>query len=210
MSGVDQRHGDGKLVAIYSSFPYQGKSEARKRLVEKHGYRHLPFARLIKRMVFVFLIQHGYTEEQAIDFIEVNKDVPIDRVGGRPTARRLMHTLGTDWGRNSVYVDLWLTEWEMKARTWMKSGVSVVADDLRFPNEAQAVKRLSGMLWRIERPSVQPTQDDLSRESEGRLNAIKFDRMLINDGTVGQLWKNCDKAVSLRCKVKLFRSSDLD
>jgi len=161
-------------------------------------------------MIFVFLIQHGYTEEQAIDFIEVNKDVPIDRVGGMPTARRLFHTLGTDWGRNLVYVDLWLTEWEMKARTWIKSGVSIVADDLRFPNEAQAVKRLNGMLWRIERPSVQPTPDDLSRESEGRLNAIQFDRLLVNDGTIGQLWKNCDKAVLLRCKNKFLKSSDLD
>lgn len=191
---VSKHNVSGKIIGIYSSIPQQGKSTIREYLVNKYGFRHLPFARLIKQMVFTLLVQHGYRDEDAIRYIEVDKEVCLDRLHGAPTARYLLQTLGTDWGRHQVHNDFWTSEWECKAGVWSRSGVSVVADDLRFPNEMEALKRLGGKSWRVERPgSVIPKS--ASHESEGRLSLMTFDRLINNEGCVKELYKKVDKAL---------------
>lgn len=182
--------------------PRQGKSTAAQRLIKKHDFRHLPFARLIKKMVMSLLVECGYTEPVALDYIENNKHLPLQRVSGFPTTRHLLQTLGTDWGRAHVSPTLWLDEWESKARVWSRTGVSVVADDLRFPNEVEAIRKLGGMIWRIERPDATVEAEVLAHASEGRLNTIKFNRVINNEGTVSELNKKVDKAL-------LFRQSKL-
>lgn len=188
----------GKIIGIYSSMPQQGKSTACQRLVEHHGYRHLPFARIIKRMAMTFLVECGYPEPIAADYINVNKEVPLERVPGMPTARYLMQTLGTQWGRHEVSPNLWVDEWECKARVWSRSGVPVVADDMRFPNEVEAIKRLGGKIWRIERPNTQFDPEVLRHASEGGLASLTFDRVINNDKGVKELYKKVDAAVSYR------------
>lgn len=184
----------GKIIAIYSSIPNQGKSTIRDYLVKKHGFRSLPFARLIKKMVFALLVQHGYRDEDAVKYIEIDKEVPLNRVHGMPTARFLMQTLGTDWGRNQVHADFWLAEWECKASVWSRTGQGIVADDMRFPNEMEAVKRLCGKTWRVERPSSEIPKS-AGHESEGRLSTITFDRVINNAGCVTELYRKVDKAL---------------
>lgn len=184
----------GKVIGIYSSIPQQGKSTIRDYLVRKHEFRHLPFARLIKRMLFTFLIEHGYREEDAIRFMESEKEVCLDRVYGTPTTRYLLQTLGTEWGRNAVHPEIWLAEWESKARVWSRSGVDVVADDLRFPNEVEAIWRLGGKVWRIERPGS-AIPECAGHASEGRLNAIRFDRVINNDADVKELYRKVEKCL---------------
>jgi hypothetical protein len=184
----------GKIIGIYSSIPSQGKSTIRDYLVNKHGFRHLPFARLIKQMIFTLLIQHGYRDEDAIRYIEIDKEVPLNRLYGMPTARFLMQTLGTDWGRNQVHVDFWVAEWEAKASVWSRTGVSVITDDMRFPNEMEAVKRLGGKTWRVERPGAIPPVS-AGHVSEGCLSAMEFDRVISNAGCVTELYRKVDKAL---------------
>jgi hypothetical protein len=177
---------EGKIIAIYSSIPRQGKSTIRDYLVTAHEFRYLPFSRVLKKMVYTLLIEHGYTHETAISYIEVDKSVPISGIAGSPTARELLQTLGTEWGRNMISTNLWLAEWETKARVWSRSGVSVVADDLRFPNEIEAVNRLGGWTWRVERPDM-PEDPCHRHSSEGNLDSLHFDRVFNNDGTIGDL-----------------------
>jgi hypothetical protein len=179
---------NGKIIAIYSSIPQQGKSTIRDYLVGAHKFRYLPFARVLKRMVYTLLIEHGYSHETVIEYIEEKKHEPLNRVAGSPTARELLQTLGTDWGRHQVAMDLWLSEWESKARVWSRSGTSIVADDLRFPNEAEAVTRLGGKIWRVERPDMEELPCH-SHSSEGNLDSLKFDQVYNNDGTIEDLVK---------------------
>jgi hypothetical protein len=191
---ITPNRSQGKIIAIYSSIPRQGKSTIKDYLVNKHGFRHLPFARLIKQMVFTLLIQHGYRDEDAIRYIEIDKEVPLNRLYGMPTARYLLQTLGTDWGRNHVHAEFWLAEWESKASVWSRTGQGIIADDMRFPNEMEAVKRLCGKTWRVERPgSVAPAS--AGHVSEGRLSTMEFDRVISNAGCVTELYKKVDKAL---------------
>lgn len=195
------------VVGIYSSFPQQGKTTIANRLVEKFGFRRLSFARVPKRMIVVFLIECGYPEAAAIDFVEVNKDVPLERVSGMPTARYLIKTMASEWGRHLVHPDVWANEWEMKAGVWSRSGKPVVAEDLRFPNEVAAVTRLGGQIWRVEKPDATVGESILSHESEGRLNHLNFDRVFVNDGTKGALHIQVDASVSRSPNAAKLRRS---
>lgn len=191
------RNVKGKVIGIYSSFQGQGKSTVADRLVKKHEFRRLPFARLLKRMTETFLVEHGYRNEEAVHYIEVDKEAHLTRVHGAPTARYLMQTIGTDWGRHCIHPEVWVADWELKAGAWSRSGISVVADDLRFPNEVEAIRRLGGKIWRIEKPDAEtPTSLSHEHESEGRLNMLDFDRVICNDGTIGHLNKKVDHALN--------------
>lgn len=58
-----------------------------------------------------------------------------------------------------------------------------VISDLRFPNEAAAVRRLGGVLVNITRPGV-PTSN---HESETALDGYPYDYYIVNDGSREQL-----------------------
>lgn len=162
--------------------------------MEKHDFRWLPFAYWLKKMIFKLLVEAGYREEDAIRYLEVDKHIPLDRIPGMPTSRYLMQTLATEWGRNIVHVNLWAGLWENFARAWSRSGVSIVADDMRFPNEAEAIRLLGGKLWRVERPGAIITED-AKHMSEGRLNSLTFNRLINNDGDVRDLYCKVEKCL---------------
>lgn len=185
----------GAIVAIYSSIPQQGKSEIKKYLIERRGFREVKFAYVLKKMAKTFLISFGYTDQEAERYIEVDKHLPLQRIPGMPTSRWIQQSLGTDWGRHLIHPELWVMRWEMTARTWSRSGVGVVADDLRFPNEVESVRRLGGSTWRVERPDVKISPEVLEHASEGRLNEHKFNRVIVNDGSIEDLYKAIDKAL---------------
>jgi hypothetical protein len=74
-----------------------------------------------------------------------------DRISGvytRPETfikdRKLLQWLGTDWGRESISKSLWMDVWKADVELALAKGFTVVADDVRFDNEAQAIKDLGG------------------------------------------------------------------
>ena len=71
-----------------------------------------------------------------------------------------------------------------KTERIMADGGSVVTDDVRFPNEAAMIRDLGGELWRIERPGITYDGD---HSSEGGLEDITPDQVIVNDGTIAQL-----------------------
>src|ERR1700735_2758688 len=81
------------------------------------------------------------------------KELPCDLLGGQ-TPRWAMQTLGTEWGRNLIHPNLWVIFWIASTSAVVKAAPwhCVVADDVRFPNEVDAVHSLGGQVWRISRP----------------------------------------------------------
>jgi hypothetical protein len=138
------------------------------RRIENRGFTRMRFAGPMKEMLRVGL---RLTDEQ-LDGDQ--KMVPIAEFGGH-TPRTLMQTLGTAWGRNIVGPDLWIRAWERHAA--MVQG-PIVVDDVRFPNEARAVRNAGGVLWRVYRPGL-TTMDHISE----RLQAEIQDDVLLNNAT---------------------------
>lgn len=114
-----------------------GKSTAADYLVADYGYTLVKFAGPLKAM----LREVGLT----VNEIEGNrKELPIDFLCGK-TPRQAMQTLGYEWGRKCIGEDFWVNAWRLAVNDCRH----VVVDDCRFPNEAMAVRRLGGEVWRI-------------------------------------------------------------
>lgn len=173
-----------RLIGLYSPAPASGKTTVAGYLAG-HGFRIMPFAESLKRMAHVFLTELGLTDSMIEHHLYHAKESRIHAFGLNITARHICQTLGTEWGRQCIHPDVWLYCWQRKARQNLERGIDVVVDDLRFPNEAELLRRLGGEVWYVERPAALRTTN---HASEGGLDAFDFDQRLVNDGTLLELY----------------------
>ncbi|UJX45767.1 hypothetical protein [Xanthobacter sp. YC-JY1] len=110
------------------------------------------------------------------------KDDPIPGLGTTP--RRILQTLGTEWGRETVSPTLWVDIARLKAERALLRGEAVVFDDVRFENEFDLIRELGGHVVKIVRPDAPETEE---HASNGRLDSRRFDYTLINDGSLDML-----------------------
>lgn len=68
--------------------------------------------------------------------------------------RKLLQWLGTDWGRG-LDQDLWIKLWKAQVESELEKypNAVIVCDDVRFDNEAEVIKSLSGTIIQIKRDS---------------------------------------------------------
>src|SRR5699024_8911126 len=133
------------------------------------GYERVRFAGPLKAMLKAL----GLTDAQ-VDGDQ--KEVPSDLLRGL-TPRWAMQTLGTEWGRNCIHPNLWVSAWKAS----IVGKPRVVVDDLRFPNEEAAVRDLGGVVWRVERPGV----GESSHASESQ--RLGFDKLIYNEADLNTL-----------------------
>ena len=110
----------------------------------KDGYQAVArhrFAQPIKDMARAL----GLTAEQ-IDGAE--KETPLDLLGGC-TPRYVMQTLGTQWGRDMISADLWVNA--TMARINAEPEAIALIDDVRFANEANAIRARGGLIVELAR-----------------------------------------------------------
>lgn len=171
-----------RLIAL-TGLAGAGKSTVAKHLVAAHGYRVEKFAGPLKDM----LRGLGLTERHIEGDL---KEVPCGLLGGK-TPRYAMQTLGTEWGRGLISPSLWADAWSSRA-----AAGRVVCDDCRFPNEADAVRRLGGVIIRVVRPGLASTG---GHASEAGQVDVKPNRLLWNDetddGCLGQLHSRVDALI---------------
>ena len=168
-----------KLVALTGAAG-SGKSNVAKYLSEgrhSHYGSNVPFVRTkfsgtLKKMLMQI-------PNVTIDMIEGKlKEEPQELFGGK-TPREVMQTLGTEWGRDSVYSKIWLDSWERSVCDL----TYVVVEDLRYLNEAELVKNRGGEIWRIKRPDYQCNGHISETEMEG----IEPDLTIRNSGSLEEL-----------------------
>lgn len=165
------------IIGIYSPAPQSGKTTVANMLQEQ-GFARVPFAAPLKRMACEFLESLGYPEGEAARLVFFDKHVVIPEVG--VTVRHMLQTLGTEWGRACLHPDVWVRCWEAQADRYEL----VVADDVRFPNEAAAIRRRGGVVWQVVWPDVLHIGDHVS---EGSLDDAEFDAVIQNDGSLSDL-----------------------
>jgi len=179
-----------KLIGLYSPAPQSGKTFTAS-VLEQSGYKTMSFAEPIKKMAMEFIMSFGYSKEQAVRFVWASKEETIPTI--KATARRILQTLGTEWGRNCIGSEVWLDCMMSRVASHLKDGDSkIIIDDVRFQNEAELIKKMGGEMWMIVRPSA---QRNTTHESEGALDKWKsFDQVIINDGTIADFRAKIDKA----------------
>ena len=105
------------------------------------------------------------------------------------TPRLLLQFLGTEAGRETIHPNIWcnaLFSNYTKETNW-------IITDVRFPNEADAIKERGGILIRLTRTT--PVAEEVAKhESETALdNYNKFDYIIDNRGTEEELYAQIDK-----------------
>jgi len=171
-------------MGLYSPLPQSGKSTVAQILVEQ-GWRVIPFAGTLKRMTQLMLADLGQTPEEIRHSMGAGKEEPCVLLP-EITPREIMQRLGTDFGRRLIDSELWVRCWKGQTIRNLGNGIPVIADDLRFPNEAAAVRGLGGLLIRVLRPGGGSTAHIL-HASEGGLDEWDFDHTIVNDGSLEDL-----------------------
>lgn len=163
-----------------------GKDTAADYLVNHHGYTRLAFADPLKDVVStVFCIPREIFDDPQM------KEQNLAEWGATP--RRLLQVVGTELFRDTLPVHvpsargIWIKNMEMRVT---RAGNKVVITDVRFPDEADLVRRLSGTLVEITR-NTGFSDGHVSESTEWHLSET-----IDNNGTIDDLHKSVEKLLT--------------
>ncbi len=102
--------------------------------------------------------------------------------------RKLLQWLGTEWGRDTLSKTLWVDVWKADVEVKIFKGYEVICDDVRFDEEAQAIKALGGKIILI---TSDKTAQRINTEagikahaSESGISKHLIDAHIVNNGSV--------------------------
>lgn len=159
-----------------------GKDTVAEYLADHHGRTHYKFAGPLYAML-----------QALYDSVHVkpsdDKEAGIRELCGA-SQRKLLQTLGTEWGRDIIDPTLWLTVF--RERHIYDGSPQAVISDVRFQNEAEFITVSGGILVKLERdvPSVRP---HISESANFRAPGF----IIQNDGTLDDLYNTVDLMMSV-------------
>lgn len=168
------------IVGI-TGLPRSGKDTVADFLLAKHrGTYKYSFAEPIVNM-----LNAGFSQDFRSDYWTERKGEPIPLLGKSP--RELMQTLGTEWGRQHVHLDLWVF---LANQRFLKLGAGMVIPDVRFENEAAFVRKYGGVLLHISKFDAPLSNGHVSNTP---VKQIEGDIILCNDGGLAELQQNVEE-----------------
>jgi len=167
-----------RLIGLYSHAPGSGKSTVANMTWD---FKKISFASPMREFCANLLSALGHDGVVLLRDRD-KKEEKIAEIGVSP--RQMMQTLGTEWGRSCIHPELWIMVAAGAVEQQRKLGRDVVIDDVRFPNEAEMIRRLGGELWLVDRPGV---VYEGGHSSEGALHDIVPDAVINNSGSLEQL-----------------------
>lgn len=145
-----------------------GKSTAAGYLADSYGFAHTSFAEPMRRFAMDLFRMNELQ-------LEVMKEQPLAMLDYKVTPRQFLQKLGTEFGRNMIHPDLWVRACTMRIDTKRPTVVS----DVRFSNEAHALKALGGKIVQVRRLGRVSTD---GHASEAGIEPALIDYVLDNDG----------------------------
>ena len=129
--------------------------------------------------------------------------------------RYALQQLGTEWGR-SCYENVWV-DYALRVYTklqtgdfyyepktglryfpsneWARGKKNVVITDVRFDNEAEAIRAAGGRLWCIDRPGAGLRGSYAAHASEKGIDEKLVDKYLQNSGSIKDLLELVDEMI---------------
>jgi hypothetical protein len=153
------------MIIGLSGYAQSGKDTVAKTLIEKHGFERRAFADPIRNILYDLDV-HGIKD--IVDTVGWDGSKKIQGI------RMLLQNLGVA-ARTYISEDVWV----QAALNNLEKDKHYVITDVRFPNEAHAIKMLGGLVCRVQRPGIGPVNKHIS---ETALDGYQFDK-IINNGT---------------------------
>lgn len=185
-----------------AGYARSGKDTAAEALIEL-GYERRAFADKLKDLLaYLNPIVEADAFESCdccglqVEFERVNDHLRFGWEGAKNTyeIRELLQRLGV--GAREILGD---TVWVDAALDDLPDSTKrVVVTDVRFPNEADAIRAIGGKVYRVERDGVGPVNGHVS---ETALDLYAFDGVIPNDGTVEDLHKLMRRLASVGAGV---------
>jgi hypothetical protein len=160
-----------------------GKSTLAGLLCDKKGFVRLAFAEPIRDMLHAFLLYQGASYVTIDRILHGDLKEEASPYFNGKTYRHVIQTLGTEWGRDLIDQNLWVSAWSRKVDQYFH----VVVDDLRFLSEAKAIKDRKGIIIRLERDGANIGDDQ--HRSETELWKIQNNYTIDNSGTKEEMWE---------------------
>jgi len=172
-----------------AGYARSGKDTIADYLVDEHNYIKVSFSTPMKEAMYRLNPRITVNEVQ-----NTALRVGIDVYGWEglkersPDIRGLLQRFGTEVGREMFGEDFWVNY----ALDSIPDGGKAVIADVRYPNEANAIRALGGKVYRVERNGVGPAN---SHASESALDGYEFDGTIHNQGTIEGLHSDIENYI---------------
>jgi hypothetical protein len=168
-----------------SGYAQAGKDTIGKILVDSFGFRRVSFADKLREVALAINPIIDYRALTGLGWQEVRLDEIVSEHGwelakGRDEVRRLLQVIGTDAGRAILGDNIWVEA----AFKGLEEGGRYVFTDVRFPNEAHAIRERNGKVFRVDRPGYGPVNN---HPSETALDNYKFNAHIFNNRDIHSL-----------------------
>jgi hypothetical protein len=176
-------------VVGIAGYARSGKDTIADYLVENEGYTKISFSTPMKEAMYRLNPRITVNEIQ-----NTALRIGVDVYGWEglkersPDIRGLLQRFGTEVGREMFGEDFWVNY----ALDSIPDGGKAVIADVRYPNEADAIRALGGKVFRVERDGVGPAN---AHASENALDRYEFDGTLYNQGTVRGLYNDVETQI---------------
>jgi hypothetical protein len=175
---------------------HHGKTTIGNHLADKYDFRHCPFADPMKEAVAALW---GITRKEVDDYKEEPGEIPLvevhitisDKYVYTYTWREHLQRFGTNMGRRVLGEEIWIDQL-FEGQNW-SDGDHIVISDVRFDNEAEALKRVGGWIIQVVRPDL---VDDDEHESEDGIDPDNIDYVIINDDSLEHLQECVDEVLT--------------
>jgi hypothetical protein len=165
------------MIIGLTGYAQSGKDTLAGMLIGLHKYERIAFADKIRKILYEAnpLISCGHTGylKDLVDRVgweEAKKETPV---------RRLLQDFGVG-ARKTFGEDFWIEQ----ALKGVNPEDKFVITDVRFPNEADAIKDLGGQIWRVKRIGVESVNTHVS---ESAMDSYQVDQIFINNGSMEDL-----------------------
>jgi hypothetical protein len=175
-----------------SGWARNGKDTVADHLISKYGYERISFAAPMKEALY--RLNPKITINNVVSTpIRIGVDIYgwDDLKTHGPEVRELLQRFGTEVGREMFGEDFWVNA----AIDSIEDGSKVIVSDVRYPNEADAIKKLGGEVWRVVRPGFGAAN---GHASEHALNNYEFDYILDNNSGMELLYDSVDSKLAVK------------
>lgn len=182
-----------------------GKDTIGQHLVGKYGFVRVSFADKLKELALrvdpILFIPDSESQEEWLaasgrgwdDEVRLSwlvSEYGWDEAKLFPEVRRFLQALGNE-AREVLGPDVWVEAVRGEASRAVVDGQDLVFTDVRYPNEADFIRELSGQLWLVRRPNFDNGVDP-NHPSERQVEELGAPYVVYNRGTLDDLRKSVD------------------